>query len=267
MENQETPEWQAPPPPEKIVQVQDPPQMSEMSTILGVFIEPGKTFEDLKRKPRFIIGSIIIALLVTAYGFGLYYKVGEPGMRRVVMEQMDKSPQTSGMSAEQKSSAVDMNMSIQKYVRYALPLFVFISLLIGGLFYFLGAKAFGGTGGFLHGLSVWVYSSLPPTIVGMIANFVVLALKSVDDINIAASQRGVVNANPSMFINGSEQPVLATILATFDIFFIWGWVLAAIGLRITNKLSSGSAWGVVIIFALIGTLLRVVGAYFSGNPG
>src|SRR5688572_2926063 len=100
MENQETPEWQAPPPPEKIVQVQDPPQMSEMSTILGVFIEPGKTFEDLKRKPRFIIGSIIIALLVTAYGFGLYYKVGEAGMRRVVMEQMDKSPQTSGMSAE-----------------------------------------------------------------------------------------------------------------------------------------------------------------------
>ncbi|MBT0646757.1 hypothetical protein KJJ93_27615, partial [Escherichia coli] len=58
----------------------------------------------------------------------------------------------------------------------------------------------------------------------------------------------------------------ATILATFDIFMIWGWILAAIGLRITNRLSSASAWTIVIIFALFGTLIRVAGAYFGGAP-
>ncbi len=264
MENQESAEWQAPPPPEKIVT--DPPQMSEISTISGIFFEPGRVFEDLRRKPRFIIGSIIIALLITAYGFGIYYKIGETGLRRVIVEQIDKSPQTQSMSAEQKTANVDLQMQIQGVVRYLIPVFVFISILIGGLLYFLAAKAFGGTGGFLHGLSVWVYSSIPPTVIGMLGSFIVLVVKSADEIDVASSQRGLLQANPSLFMDGKAQPVLATILATFDIFFIWGWILAAIGLKLTNKLSSGSAWGIVIIFALIGTLFRVIGAYFSGNP-
>jgi hypothetical protein len=66
-----------------------------------------------------------------------------------------------------------------------------------------------------------------------------------------------------MFLDVKAQPVLAAILSSIDVFQIWGWILAAIGLRITNKLSSGSAWAIVIIFALIGVLMKVVGAFFS----
>jgi hypothetical protein len=264
MEN-ENAEWQAPLPPEKITPPEEP-QMSEAATIGNIFFEPGRTFEDLKRKPRFVIGAIIISLLVTAYGFGLYYKVGEAGLRSFASDQIDKSPQAGSMSSEQKATAINMQMTIGTVVRFAMPVFVFISLLIGGLLYWAGAKAFGGTGSFLHALSVWVYSSLPPTIVGMIANFIVLAVKSADDIDMAASQRGVIHANLGFLFDGKAMPVLATLIGTLDVFFIWGWILAAIGLRITNRLSSGSAWAIVLILGLIGTLFRVVGAFFSGNP-
>jgi hypothetical protein len=246
--------------------VTDPPQMSEASTLLGIFMEPGRVFEDLRRKPRFILGAVIIALLMTAYGFGLYYKVGEKAVRSMVAEQIEKSPQTASMPADQKNGMIEMNMTIQKYIRYAIPIFVFISFVVGGLLYFLGSKAFGGNGGFMHAVSVWIYSSIPPTVVAMIANFIVLALKSSDEIDLASSQRGVIQANPSFLIDGKAQPVLATIIGTLDLFMIWGWILAAIGLRITNRISSGSAWGIVIIFALLGILGRVVGAFFSGNP-
>lgn len=242
------------------------PQMSEAGTIAGIFFEPGRTFEDLRRKPRFIIGAIIVALLATAYGFGLYYKVGDEGMRRFTAEQLDKSPQTQGMSREQKEGAIDLQMKIQNGVRFAIPVFVIISFLIGGLLYFLGTKAFGGTGGFLHSMSVWIYSSIPPAVLSMIGSFLVMAIKSADDIDIAASQRGLLQANPAFLIDGKEHPILATVLGTFDLFAIWGWVLAAIGLRITNRLSSGSAWAIVLILAVIGTLFRIVGAVFSGNP-
>lgn len=251
---------------EKDVAYSDPPQMSEISTVANIFFEPGRVFEDLKRKPRFIIGGIIIALLVTAYTFGLTSKIGEAGIRRAVLEQIEKSPQTSSMSQEQKNSAVEMNLTIQKYTRYAVPIFVFISFLIGGLFYFLGSKAFGGSGGFLHALSVWIYSSIPPTVVAMLANFIVLMLKSADEIDLTASQRGVIHANPGILLDGKAMPVLTTVVSTLDLFMIWGWILAAIGLRITNRLSSGSSWAVVIIIALIGLVFRVIGAFFSGNP-
>ena len=246
--------------------VSDPPQMSELSTVVNVFFEPGRVFEDLKRRPRFIIGSVIIALLVTAYTFGLTAKVGEAGVRRAVLEQIEKSPQTSSMSQEKKNEIVEMNLTIQKYTSYAVPVIVFISILLGGLFYFLASKAFGGNGGFLHAVSVWVYSSIPPTVVAMIANFLVLIFKSGDEIDITASQRGVIHASPGFLLDGKAMPVLTTIVNTLDLFMIWGWILAAIGLRITNRLSSGSAWAVVMIIALIGILFRVVSAFFSGNP-
>ncbi|MEO8572365.1 MAG: Yip1 family protein [Pyrinomonadaceae bacterium] len=264
MENQENAEPQVPTP--RVKAESEPPQMSEAATLGNIFFEPGRTFEDLKRKPRFVMAAIIISLLVTAYGFGLYYKVGDAGIRSFAAEQMDKSSQTASMTSEQKANAIDLNMTISKVVRFVLPIFVMISLLIGGLLYWGGAKAFGGSGGFLHAVSVWVYASLPPTVVGMIANFIVLAFKSVDDIDLAVSQRGVIQANLSFLVNGKTAPVLATLLSTLDLFAIWGWVLAAIGLRLTNRLSAGSAWAVVLILALIGIAARVVIALFTGNP-
>ena len=157
-------------------------------------------------------------------------------------------------------------MKINGYSRYAVPVFVFIGLVIGGLLYWGGSKAFGGDGGFFHGVSVFTYSWLPPAVVGMIANFIVMALKSADEIDLGLSQKSLVNANLGFFVNGHSAPVLATLLSTFDLFAIWGWILAAIGLRITNRLSSGSAWAVVIIIGLIGVAFRVIGAVFSGNP-
>ena len=265
MENQESAEWQAPPPPERIAP-SEPAQMSEVATIGNIFFDPGRTFEDLRRKPRFILATVIISLLATAYAFGLYYKVGDEGIRQFAMEQIEKSPQASAMDSAAKARAVDLQLTIGKVVRYALPIIVAIFMLVGGLLYWAGAKAFGGTGNFMHGWSVFLYSSIPPTIVSSIANFIVLALKSSDEIDIAASQRGVIHASPSMLLDGKAMPVLTTLAGTLDLFMIWGWILAAIGLRITNRLSSGSAWAVVLIFALVSTLFRVVSALISGNP-
>lgn len=268
MQNQENPEWQAPPPPEAPAEAapKEQPEMSEVATLGNIFFEPGRTFEDLRRKPRFIMATVIVSLLVTAYGFGLYYKFGDKAMREFVVEQIDKRSQSASMDAEQKNRMVDMQLTIAKVVRYAMPVVVAAFCFLLALFYWAAAKAFGGTGGYLHAVSMFVYSSLPPTVIGMIANFIVLALKSADEIDLATSQRGVIHANPSFLLDGKAHPVLATLVGTVDLFMIWGWVLAAIGLRIMNRLSSGSSWAIVIIFALVGVVFRVIGAFFGGNP-
>src|SRR5947208_12969656 len=116
--------------------------MSEASTLGGIFFEPGRTFEDLRRKPRFILALVILAVLGTAYFFAINYKIGPENMRRFVAEQIDKSPQGASLSPEQRSNAIDLNMKISSYTRYALPLIIAIFCFLGGLFYWLGAKAF-----------------------------------------------------------------------------------------------------------------------------
>ena len=263
MQEQNSSEWQAPPPPEKI-EAREPAQMSEAATLGNIFFEPGRTFEDLRRKPRFIFAMILIAILVAGYSLGLQYKVGESGLRSFIADTVEK--RAPNLSAEQKASQIDMQMKINSFTKFAVPVFVIVAMFIGGLLYWGAAKAFGGDGGFLHAVSVFTYSSVPPTVVGMIASFIIMAFKSADDIDLGLSQRGLLNAKLGFFVNGHQAPVLATLLATFDLLAIWGWILAAIGLRITNRLSKGSAWAIVIIIALIGVAFRVFSAFFSGNP-
>ncbi|HEX9960624.1 MAG TPA: YIP1 family protein, partial [Pyrinomonadaceae bacterium] len=193
-------------------------------------------------------------------------KMGEERFRRFAAEQLEKNPQAGSMSGEQKQQAVSLQMTITKVVTYLLPIFVIIGIAIGGLIYWLAGKAMGGSLNYLHGVSIWVYSSLPIVIISTLANFIVLFLKDPDEIDIAASQRGLLNANLGFFIDGKEMPVLSTLLSTFDFFQIWGWILAAIGLQRVAKISSGAAWAIVLILALVSVAWRVLQALLTGNP-
>lgn len=259
-------EWQAPPIPEQIHAQQETPEMSEAATLGNVFIEPGRTFEDLRRKPRFILAALAIIAVTTIFQFMFISKVGEDNLRRYIGEQIDKSPQAASLSREQKEQSIDLQLTIVKATRYLMPLFIIIGLVIGGLLYWGLANAFGGRANFLHGLSAWVYSSLPPTLVLMLANIIVVLFKSPDDIDIGASQRGLVQANPSLLVDGKEMPVVATLLSTLDLFAIWGWVLAAIALQKMARLSAGAAWAIVILMALVGLTFRVVMSLINGAP-
>ncbi len=259
-------EWQAPPPPVDTATQQEPPQMSEAATLGNVFVSPGETFEDLRRKPRFILAILIMMILTGVFSFLFVQKMGEDRMKNFMVEQMEKNPQMQSMPPEQKERMIETNQQIAGYTRFAIPVFLLIGFAVGGLIYWLAGKAMGGSGSYWHGLSTWVYSSMPPLVVAMLANFLILFLKSADEIDIATSQSGLVHANPSFFIDAKSSPVLATLLGTLDFFQIWGWILAAIGLQKVMKLSQTSAWAIVIILALVSLTFKVVTALFSGNP-
>lgn len=256
-------EWQEPPLPEQIKAENEQPQMSEAATLGNIFIEPGNTFEDLRRKPRFLLAGLIIILAVTAFNAIFIQKVG---FERLVRERIESNSRIQEMPTDQKEKIIEQQSGqVAKVISYIAPPIVFaIFILIGGLIYWLGANAMGGTAGFLNGISVWVYSSLPPTILFVIANLAVLMLKSLDEIDLTRAQSGLVQANPSMFIDAKSMPALAAALSAFDLFAIWGWVLAAIGLRKVAKISSGAAWALVLILGLVGVAIKVIFALIFG---
>lgn len=255
-------EWQAPPPPIDNTPPVEPAQMSEVGTLGSIFFEPGATFEDLHRKPRFLLAGLIIIVSVTAFSLLFIQKIG---FEEITKARLERSSMYQNASAEQKDVMVRQQAGpIARYISYGiLPVILIISFLLGGLIYWLGANAMGGSATFLRGLSVWIYSSFPPTVVSMLANILVLFLKSTDDIDIATSQNGLVQASPAFFIDAKTSPVLHAVIGTFDVFFIWGWILAAIGLRIIGKISTGAAWAIVLVVALLNVAFRVVGALFS----
>lgn len=254
-------EWQVPPPPEMIKK--EEPQMSEVSTLVNIFFDPGNTFEDLRRKPRFILAWLIIIIAVSLFNAVFIQKLG---FENIVKARLESNERIQQLDSEQKAKIIEQQTgTIAKVISYvAVPIVFVVIFLLGGLIYWLGANAMGGTAKFSQGLAVWVYSSLPPTLLFVIANIIVLFLKSIDDIDLTTAQNGLVQANPSMFFSTKSMPALAAAMSAFDLFAIWGWVLAAIGLRKVAKISSGAAWAVVLILGLIGVTAKVVLALVFG---
>jgi Yip1 domain len=239
------------------------PTMSEPATLANIFFEPGRTFESLRIKPKFILGTIIILLLLSAFQTFYIQKVG---FENLVKAQINSNPMMDDMDPAKKKEIIDQQTSpVMRTVSGAsLPIIMIIVFLIGGLIYWLAGNAMGGSMTFLRGISTWIYSSLPPTFAWAVSNLIVLALKSADDIDILSGQRGLIQANPTVFFDTSKMPVLATLLGSIDLFQIWGIVLAAIGLKIVGKISSGSAWGIVIVLWLVGLTVKVIASTLFG---
>jgi hypothetical protein len=260
MEEQNPAEWQAPPPPEKIAALEEA-QMSEVAMIGNVFIEPGRVFEDQRRKPRFLLGGLLMVLLISVFQIGFVEKFG---FENIVRSRIESSKRTANLDSDQKNKIIEQQGSnIAKYVTYGItPVVIIVVFLLGGLLYWLGGNAVGGTGTFFGGVAVWIYSSLAPAIVFTIANVIVMFLKDPDTIDLATSQGGLVKANLSILVDAKASPVLGALLGSVDLFGIWGWALAAIGLQKVAKISSGAAWAVVLIIGLIGVTAKVVGALF-----
>lgn len=265
MQEPNSADWTPPPPPPEKIAPDEQPQMSEMGTLGNIFFEPGSTFEDLRRKPRFIAATLVAVILITAFSFGLYYKVGEENMRAFIAAEVDKSPGASSMSRADREAGINMGMMFGTITRYAMPVLVIIGLLIGGLIYWLASKAFGGSGRFLHALSTWVYSSFPPMVVSMLATFVAMIFKGADDIDIGAVQSGtgILPSSLAALVDAKTMPIAAAFLSMFDLFLIWGWALAIIGLQKTMRLSSGSAWAITLLLAAVHLGFKLLGAAFK----
>lgn len=255
-------EWQAPPPPIDNTPPTEPPQMTDVGTLGSIFYEPGATFADLRRKPRFLMAGLIIVLLCGTYNTLFTEKVG---FERVARERLESSSWFQNQPREAQNKTIEMQTGpIFKSINYAsVPLVILIFLLIGGLLYWGAANAMGGSMSFLRGLAVWVYATFPPLVVQTLANILVLFLKSTDDIDAVTGQNGLIQASPAMLVDAKQQEILSVILGTFDLFLIWGWILAAIGLRITGKLSTGAAWGIVLIGVVLNIAVRLIVAVIS----
>jgi hypothetical protein len=257
MTEQENPEWQAPPPPELIPQAEQP-QMSEAATLGNIFVEPGRVFEDLRRKPRFLMAGLIIVVLFSAFQITFVERVG---LENIVMARLEQNSRTRDLPADQKKAIVaQQGGPVAKYITYgATPLAIIVTFLLGGLLYWGLSNAMGGSNTFLRGVSVWVYSGFPVMVVFFIGNMIVLFLKSVDDMDLT-SQNGLLKASLAFFVDPKTSPALSAFLGAFDVFTIWGWVLAAIGLQRVAKISSGAAWAVVLILGAVGVLIKTVPA-------
>lgn len=231
------------------------PVMSTPATLTGIFFEPGRTFEALRERPRFLVAAIIIVVISMAVTFLIFNKIDYAAFMR---EQIMKGPRASQMTPEQVDAAVGFyNGPIGKVVVYLFPFIgTVVFIAAGGALYLLGSMLMGGAIRYKQALSVWTYSSFAPGVLSAVLAVIVVLLTPAEDIN-PTQPGGLVRANLAVLLPHGSSPALGALLGSFDLFTFYGLFLAALGLRKVGKLSSGSAWTVALGLWLLGVLLKV----------
>lgn len=263
---QEAQGFVAPPPPPFPPQAEklEGPHLSTSETLSGIFFDPARVFESFRPRPRFLVAAIIITVLTLIFTVSFFQRVGYENVMRSAVEN---NPRADQMSDEQKERMLDLYRNpFMKALTYVSPIFnMAIFFAAGAAFYLLGVMAMGKSTTYSRALAVWTYSTLPPFLLSMLANFVLLFLKSPEDLDIVQMGRGLVHANLSFLVDSKANPVLSTLLGAFDVFKFYGLFLASLGLQKVAKLSSGAAWAVVLTIWLIGAVVAIAWALITGN--
>lgn len=240
------------------------PGLSTVQTLTGIFFEPSRVFESFRERPRFVIAAVI-TMAVTLCFIGLF--IQRVGYENVVRARLEASKFAAQLEPAQKEEIVRQQSSpLNRVFGYVLPLVaIALFIAVGAGLYYLGTRAMDRQIGYKQALAVWTYSGLPPMLLLMIANVILVFVQSPEDIDVARSAEGLVHANPGFLVDSVAHPLLATAAGALDLFAFYGLFLAALGLSRVARLSTGASWLLVLSVWLSSVAVRLIWASISGT--
>ena len=226
--------------------------ISPVGRIVGVLFSPKATFEDIVRKPSWLLPTAILCLMALVVGFGLNQKVN---WREVVSQQMEKSEQTAQLSEQDKEKRIEAGAKIAPIFSY-LGVPVTILLVLVAALVMLGAYNVmaGVNPGYVTALGI-VSHAYVPLVIANILFLVVLFLKPAGTLDI----NNPVATNVAALLPEDAPKWLDALCKNLDIFLIWILVLIAMGFTAANpkKLKGGKSYGIAFGAFAVYVVLRV----------
>lgn len=242
-----------------------PAPMSFFSRLTGVFFEPTNVFRNLRSHPRWVAGLLLVAILNAAYVAVFYQRLTPERIVNFTMDKLADSPIKPPPEAMEKArqdaldQATQPVQRVQTVVKSIVGAFFFLAILAG--LNLLGVLAFGGRMNFWQTMAVLVYVGLPVAIISKLVSFIILFVKSPDDIHPLIGQETLVQDNLGVLFASKDHPVLFVTASAIGVLSFYRLWLAAKGLHEGGeKVSSSAGWGVAITIWLLALLLGVAAA-------
>ena len=247
-----------------------PPPMSTIGRLTGIFFEPTSVFRNLRAHPRWLAAILIIGCLNAAYATAFYHRLTPERIINYTMDKLEESPikpppeamakaRTQGV--EQAKSPIFQAGNAVKAIVGAF----FIVAFIGAL-YLLGVLAFGGRMHFWQAYAVAAYAAFPVVVIQKVISFIILFVKSPDDIHPLIGQETLVTDNLGLLFKAADHPVLFVAASAIGILSFYKLWLTATGLREGGyKVSSSAGWGVAITLWVLGLLFAIAFAAVFGS--
>jgi hypothetical protein len=246
-----------------------PPRMSTAATLTGIFFEPTNVFRNLRAHPQWLAAILIIGIVNAAY-VTVFIRRLTP--ERIVNFTADKMAETPFIPPEAVDKARTQGLEQAKAPTYQISSFVqkivgaFFFLAFIAALYLLGVLAFGGRMHYWQSLAVAAYTAFPVVMIQKLISFIVLFLKSPEDIHPLIGQESLVYDNLGFLIASKDHPVLWAVATAIGILSFYKLWLTARGLQYgATKVSSSAGWGVAITLWVLGLLISVALATFFGS--
>lgn len=242
-------------------QAQPQAAISPFGRVIGVIFSPKATFEDIARKPSWVLVILIWTALSVISVVALNQRMN---WRDYIIQQMEKSPRAAQLSAEQKQQQADMGVKFTVPIVYASGFLVpicfalFVGLVMWGAYNLLA----GAGARFSQSFSIVAHAGLVGLgIVGTPLFLLVLFLRSpgtVDPDNPVAT-------NLAVLLPEDSAKWLLTLCKSIDVFSLWTLILIAIGFAAVNprKLKGAKSFTLALTVWAVYVVLRVGWAFIT----
>lgn len=248
----------------------DTERMSTPNTLLNIFLSPTEVFQNLRGHPRWLVATIIMAILSGVYANLFLYRLTPERVANYTIDKTLEMPMVAGNEDARKQVESGRQAAIDEATNPISRAGQFVSGFAGQVIWYcvlagiflLFAMAMGGQLNFWQAFSVAVYASFPVAVIRFILNSIVLFIKDPTDIHPITGQGSLIQDNLSFLVAPAEHPVIYTLLASLSLlWFYWIW-LNATGLKNAGeRVSSSIAWTTSLVIFGVLTLLMLVLAW------
>lgn len=245
------------PMPEAQAQAQTQAAISPFGRVIGVFFSPKAAFEDIARKPSWVLPILITTVLSIISVVALNQRMN---WRDYIVQQIEKSPRAAQLTADQKQQQAEMGAKFTVGIVYASGFLVPICFaLIVGLVMWGAYNLLAGAGArFSQAFSIVAHAGL----VGIVSTplfLLVLFLRppgTFDPDNPLAT-------NLAVLLPEDSAKWLITLCKSIDVFSIWTLILIAIGFAAVNprKLKGAKSFSIAFTVWAAFVVMRVGWAF------
>lgn len=227
--------------------------ISPLGRIVGVLFSPKATFQDIVRKPSWLLPVAIMAVLGLLAAASLNQRMN---WREYISQQIEKNPRASQLSAEQKQQQIEAGAKfapISSYIFGApapIVILLVVALVMWGSYNLLG----GANTNYKTSLAIVSHAFVPSYIASLLF-LVVVFLKPVGTVDL----QNPVATNVAAFLPDDVPKWLDALCKNLDVFVIWVLLLIAIGFAATNpkKLKGGKSFTIALTVMVVYVVLRM----------
>jgi hypothetical protein len=232
------------------MQVPEVEPISKTDALVGVFTEPGNTYEAIGRTKDVyywlypILICIVLGLISAFIGQTDKQLFGDmmDKQKKKMHEKMDEQVKAGKLSQEEAQKQIEASEKFMDPNGFFFKLMAYVGASVGvviifilvSLLYFVGLKIFKSPAGFGDAMNVVGLGLLISSIGGLLAMVLSVVMGHFVSIGL-----GLVLKEENV---GEKMYKLAT---TLDVFAIWEHVVFAIGLSKVGRISMGQSYGLV----------------------